>query len=62
MTPDGRMQALMWPLTHFVIVARAIFLKGAGVQPLMFHALFLSAAGLLLSTIAVWRFKKKLGG
>ena len=61
MTPDGRMQALMWPLTHFVVVARAIFLKGAGVQPLMLHALFLLAAGLLLSAMAVWRFKKKLG-
>jgi len=61
MTSDGRMQVLMWPVTHYVIIARAIFLKGAGMQTLMGHALYLLGSGLALSGLAVWRFKKKLG-
>jgi ABC-2 type transport system permease protein len=60
MTPDGQMQALMWPITHYVIIARGIFLKGAGTQTLMGHALYLLACGIVLSGLAVWRFKKKL--
>ncbi len=60
MTPNGQMQALMWPITHYVIIARGIFLKGAGTQTLMDHALYLLACGILLSGLAVWRFKKKL--
>ena len=61
MTPDGRMQAMMWPVTHYVIIARALFLKGAGLRVLLGHALYLLASGLILSGFAVWRFRKKLG-
>lgn len=61
MTPDGQMQALMWPVTHYVVIARGLFLKGAGLEILMDHALYLLASGLVLSGFAVWRFKKKLG-
>lgn len=61
MTSDGRMQALMWPITHYIIIARGLFLKGAGIEILMGHALYLLASGLVLSGLAVWRFKKKLG-
>ena len=60
MTPDGQMQALMWPVTHYVIIARGIFLKGTGTETLMSHALYLLACGIALSGLAVWRFKKKL--
>jgi ABC-2 type transport system permease protein len=61
MTPDGQMQALMWPVTHYVVIARGLFLKGAELEILIDHALYLLASGLVLSGFAVWRFKKKLG-
>jgi ABC-2 type transport system permease protein len=60
MTPDAQMQAMIWPATHFVIIARSIFLKGAGVPALVPHGLFLLGSGLLLSGLAVWRFQRKL--
>ena len=60
MSPDGRLQALMWPVTHYVAITRGLFLKGVGLQILMGHALYLMASGLTLSGLAVWRFKKKL--
>jgi ABC-2 type transport system permease protein len=61
MTPDGRTQALMWPVTHYVVIARGLFLKGAGLETLGGHALYLLVSGLMLSGLAIWRFKKKLG-
>jgi ABC-2 type transport system permease protein len=61
MTPDGRMQALMWPVTHYVVISRGLFLKGAGLESLGGHALYLLISGLTLSGLAIWRFKKKLG-
>jgi hypothetical protein len=61
MTPDGRRQALMWPVTHCVVITRGLFLKGAGLESLEGHALYLLVSGLVLSGLAIWRFKKKLG-
>lgn len=58
--PDAQMQAMIWPATHYIIIARAIFLKGVGVRALAFHGLFLLALALLLNGLAVWRFKKKV--
>ena len=60
MPPDARMQALLWPATHYVAIARGIFLKGVGARVLLPHGLFLLAFGLVLNSLAVWRFKKKL--
>ena len=60
MTPDARMQAMMWPATHYIIITRGLFLKGVGLQSLMSHGLFLLASGLVLNGIAMLRFKKKL--
>lgn len=60
MPPDARTQALLWPATHYVIIARGIFLKGAGAQILLPNGLFLLASGLLLNGLAAWRFRKKL--
>lgn len=60
MPPDARMQSLLWPATHYVIIARGIFLKGVGMQVLMPYGLFLLVYGLLLNGLAVWRLKKKL--
>jgi ABC-2 type transport system permease protein len=60
MPADARMQALIWPATHYVIIARGIFLKGVGVQTLTGQGLALLASGLVLNGLAVWRLKKKL--
>jgi ABC-2 type transport system permease protein len=60
MPPDARMQALLWPATHYVAITRGIFLKGAGTQVLLWDGLFLLVFGLVLNGLAVWRFKKKL--
>jgi ABC-2 type transport system permease protein len=60
MSEDARMQAMIWPATHYIIIARGIFLKGVGVQALTFHAAVLLASGLLLNGLAVWRFRKKV--
>jgi ABC-2 type transport system permease protein len=59
--PSGaRMQSLLWPATHYVVIARGIFLKGVGVGAFILDGLFLLGAGLLLNGLAVWRLKKKL--
>lgn len=60
MSEDARMQAMIWPATHYIIIARGIFLKGVGVRALTFHAAVLLASGLLLNGLAVWRFRKKV--
>jgi ABC-2 type transport system permease protein len=61
MPPDAQMQAMIWPATHYIIIARGVFLKGIGVRALLFHGLFLLISGLVVNGLAVWRFKKKLG-
>jgi ABC-2 type transport system permease protein len=58
--PDAQMQAMLWPATHYIIIARSIFLKGVGVQALLFHGVFLLALGLSLNGLAIWRFRKKV--
>jgi ABC-2 type transport system permease protein len=60
MPPDARMQAMLWPATHYVTIARGIFLKGVGARVLLQDGLFLLGVGLVLNGLAVWRFKKKL--
>lgn len=60
MPPGDRRTAMFFPATHYVIIARGIFLKGVGVQALMPHGLFLLVYGLLLSGLAAWRLKKKM--
>jgi ABC-2 type transport system permease protein len=60
LSPDAQMQAMIWPATHYIIIARALFLKGSGTQALMFHGLFLLASGLVLNGVALLRFKSKL--
>ncbi|HDQ71867.1 MAG TPA: ABC transporter permease [Chloroflexi bacterium] len=60
MPPGARTQALLWPATHYVKIARGIFLKGVGARILLPNGLFLLAFGLVLNGLSVWRFKKKL--
>jgi ABC-type polysaccharide/polyol phosphate export permease len=60
MPPDARMQAMLWPATHYVAIARGIFLKGVGVRAFVVDTLFLLLLGLLLNGLAVWRLRKRL--
>jgi ABC-2 type transport system permease protein len=60
MSEDARMQAMIWPATHYVVIARGIFLKGVGIQVLMFHGAALLVASLILNAVAVWRFPNKV--
>ncbi len=60
MPPDARMQSMLWPATHYVIIARGLFLKGVGPEVLMPDGLYLLVLGLLLNGLAVQRLKKKL--
>jgi ABC-2 type transport system permease protein len=61
MPPDAQMQAMIWPSTHYVAIARGIFLKGTGLLTFAFDALFLLGMGVVFNGLAVWRLKKKLG-
>jgi ABC-2 type transport system permease protein len=60
MTPDAQVQAMLWPATHYITIARGVFLKGLGMGALLSHGLFLLASGAVLNGLAVWRFKSKL--
>ena len=48
------------PLRYFLVIVRAIFLKGAGVYELWPQALALLIIGVSILTISVLRFQKKL--
>jgi ABC-2 type transport system permease protein len=60
MSQDAQLQSQLWPATHYVAIARGIFLKGAGPGILLGHGLYLLGLGLVLNGLAVWRLKKKL--
>lgn len=60
MPTDARVQAMLWPATHYVAIARGIFLKGVGVRAFVVDTLFLLLLGLLLNGLAVWRLRKRL--
>ena len=48
------------PLKHYLIIIRAIFLKGAGLETLWPEALALGTWGVAILTLAVLRFRKRL--
>ena len=60
MPPLARMEAGMLPTTQFVMIARALFLKGVGLEVLWPSAVGLLVGGLLIGAFAVMRFRKKL--
>lgn len=60
MPPLARMEAGMLPTTQFVMITRALFLKGVGLEVLWPSAVGLFVGGLLLGAFAVMRFRKKL--
>ena len=60
MGPLLQMEAFILPTTHFVIISRSIFVKGAGLAQLQGFALALLSIGALFFTLTSLMFKKKL--
>ncbi len=60
MGPLIKMEAMLMPTTHFVLISRNIFTKGAGLTEIYAYVLALLAIGLIFFTLTVLMFKKKL--
>jgi ABC-2 type transport system permease protein len=60
MGPILKMEAFMFPTTHFVIISRGIFVKGADLTSLGGFAAALLAVGVVFLSLTVLMFKKKL--
>ena len=60
MGPLVKMESLMVPTTHFVMISRGIFIKGQGLGPLWGYALALLGMGVLFLLLSMLLFKKKL--
>ena len=60
MGPLLRMEAMMFPTTHFVIISRAFFVKGTGLAAVKGHVLALVAIAVVFFGLAAASFKKKL--
>jgi ABC-2 type transport system permease protein len=48
------------PLRYFLVIARSIVLKGVGVEALIQEIVALAISGVLITSLAVWRFRKTL--
>ena len=60
MGPVLKMEAFMFPTTHFVIISRSILVKGAGLAALQGFSLALLGLGAIFFLLTVLMFKKKL--
>lgn len=60
MGPVLKMEALMFPTTHFVIISRGVFVKGTGLTELWGYVAALAAVGAMFLTLTALMFKKKL--
>ncbi len=60
MGPVLKMEAFMFPTTHFVIISRGVFVKGAGLAQVWGYAAALAGVGALFLTLTGLMFKKKL--
>jgi len=60
MEPMMRLEAYSIPTTHYVTIARQIFLKGGGLAQLWPYATVLVVMGLISITLAIGLFRKKL--
>ncbi len=48
------------PVRHFAVIARAVMIKGSGIEDLYPNFFALGLFGFLLLSISVWRFRKQL--
>ncbi len=60
MEPLMRLEAYSIPTTHYVIIARQVFLKSWGLAQLWPYAVALTGMGLFLTGLAVGLFRKKI--
>jgi ABC-2 type transport system permease protein len=60
MGPMVKMESLMLPTTHFVMISRGMFTKGQGLGPLWGYAVALLGMGMLFLLLSTLLFKKKL--
>lgn len=60
MGPVLKMEAFMFPTTHFVIISRGVFVKGAGLAELQGYVVALAGIGVIFLTLTALMFKKKL--
>jgi ABC-2 type transport system permease protein len=60
MGPLLKLEAFMFPTTHFVIISRGIFVKGAGLSAIQGYVLALLGVGGLFFGLTTLVFKKKL--
>ena len=60
MGPVLKMEAFMFPTTHFVIISRGVFVKGAGLAELQGYVAALAGIGVIFLTLTALMFKKKL--
>jgi ABC-2 type transport system permease protein len=60
MGPMIKLEALMFPTTHFVIISRGLIVKGIGVGELQGYVYALISIGVMFLALTVLMFKKKL--
>jgi ABC-2 type transport system permease protein len=60
MPPEMRMEAYAIPTTHYVTISRSVFLKGVGLEILWPFAATLFVMGVVLISLTVWLFRKRL--
>jgi ABC-2 type transport system permease protein len=60
MGPLIKMEAFLFPTTHFVIISRGFFVKGAGLAELQGYVWALLSIGTMFLALAALMFKKKL--
>ncbi len=60
MGPVLKMEAMMFPTTHFVILSRNVFVKGAGLAETQGYAIVLAIMGVIFLALTALMFKKKL--
>jgi hypothetical protein len=60
MGPLIKLEAFMFPTTHFVIISRGLFVKGVGVAELQGYVFALAGLGIAFLALTVLMFKKKL--
>ncbi len=56
----GRVSSNLLPTTHFIVIARAVLLKGAGLSELGSHAVALLAIGSASTLLSLLLFRKRL--
>jgi ABC-2 type transport system permease protein len=60
MGPILQLESLIFPTTHFVIISRSIFIKGADLASLQGFVIALLVVGAIFFSLTVLMFKKKL--